>query len=203
MPLGASLSYWNDNSQYLKARLNTLLYNGIQGGILVMLLLALFLKPSVAFWVVMDIPISFLGVLSLMSMIDVSINMISAFGFIIVLGIIADDAIITGENVYSKMQDGMSGLDASIIGSKQIAIPVTYGMLTTVAAFVPLAFIEGKMGDFMLSIPMVVITCLIFFLIESKFILPFHLKKIKMNHGNLFFMSNWQRKFSNNFEKIF
>ena len=168
-----------------------------------MLLLALFLKPSVAFWVVMDIPISFLGVLSLMSMIDVSINMISAFGFIIVLGIIADDAIITGENVYSKMQDGMSGLDASIIGSKQIAIPVTYGMLTTVAAFVPLAFIEGKMGDFMLSIPMVVITCLIFFLIESKFILPFHLKKIKMNHGNLFFMSNWQRKFSNNFEKIF
>ncbi len=111
----------------------------------------------------MGIPINFLGALSLMSMIDVSINMISAFVFIIVLGIISDDAIITGENVYSKMQYGMSALDASIIGSKQIAIPVTYGMLTTVVAFAPLAFIEGKIGDFMLSIPMVVIPCLIFF----------------------------------------
>ncbi|NQY51849.1 MAG: efflux RND transporter permease subunit [Piscirickettsiaceae bacterium] len=202
LPLGTSLSYWDDHSQYLKARLNTLLHNGIQGGILVMLLLALFLKPSVAFWVVMGIPISLLGALSFMSVLDISINMISAFGFIIVLGIIADDAIITGENVYSRMKDGMSGLNASIVGSKQIAIPVTYGMLTTVAAFLPLAFIEGKMGDFMLSIPMVAIPCLIFSLIESKLILPSHLKKIKINHGSSFFMSNWQKKFSNNFEQF-
>jgi multidrug efflux pump subunit AcrB len=204
LPVGMILSYWDDDSEYLKARLNTLISNGIQGGILVIILLAMFLTPSVAFWVFIGIPVSFLGALILMSLSGFSINIMSLFGFIIVLGIVVDDAIVTGENVYSRMREGGDPLDASIRGTKQVAIPVTFGVLTTIAAFSPLAFIEGRMGDFMGPIPAVVIPCLLFSLIESKLVLPAHLKHIKVNNGNSggSGFSRFQRRFANGFEQF-
>ena len=162
LPLGMSLSYWDDDSEILKARLTTLTNNAIQGGILVIVLLAVFLQPAVAFWVFIGIPVSFLGSLILMSIFGYSINIMSLFGFIIVLGIVVDDAIVTGENVYSRMREGGDSLNASILGTKQVAIPVTFGILTTIAAFAPLSFIEGWMGDMIAPIPAVVIPCLLF-----------------------------------------
>ncbi len=203
LPVGMILSYWDDDSSYLKARLHTLISNAIQGGILVIVLLAMFLKPSVALWVFIGIPVSFLGALMLMSISGYSINIMSLFGFIIVLGIVVDDAIVTGENVYSRMREGGDPLEASILGTQQVAVPVTFGILTTIAAFTPLAFIEGRMGDFMGPIPAVVIPCLLFSLIESKFVLPAHLKHIKMNNGNgsRSGFSRLQQRFANGFEQ--
>ena len=203
LPQGMVLSYWDDNSSYLKARLGTLISNGIQGSILVIVLLALFLKPSVAFWVFLGIPVSFLGALILLSALGFSINIMSLFGFIIVLGIVVDDAIVTGENVYSRMREGGDPLQASILGTQQVAIPVTFGILTTIAAFSPLAFIEGRMGDFMGPIPAVVIPCLLFSLIESKFVLPAHLKHIKVNRSEAESsrFTILQQRFANGFEQ--
>ena len=204
LPVGMVLSYWDDDSSYLKARLSTLIRNGVQGGILVIVLLAMFLTPSVAFWVFIGIPVSFLGALILMSISGYSINIMSLFGFIIVLGIVVDDAIVTGENVYTRMREGGDPLDASILGTKQVAIPVTFGILTTIAAFSPLAFIEGRMGDFMGPIPAVVIPCLLFSLIETKFVLPAHLKHIKVNNGESkgTGFSRFQKRFANGFEQF-
>ncbi len=204
VPVGLSLSYWDDNTSYLKARLGTLVQNALQGGVLVILLLAIFLQPAVSFWVFIGIPVSFLGAFILMNLMGVSINMISAFGFILVLGIVVDDAIVTGENIYARMRTGGDGLEAAITGTHQVAVPVTFGILTTIAAFLPLAFIEGRMGDFLLSIPAVVIPCLIFSLIESKLVLPAHMKHINVNNGTgqaggLFAM---QRRFANGFEAL-
>ncbi len=204
LPKGIALSHWDDDSTYLKARLTTLIRNALQGGLLIIILLALFLKPAVAFWVVIGIPISFLGALSLMAVFDISINIMSVFGFIIVMGIIVDDAIVTGENVYTRMREGLNGLDAAITGTRQVAIPVTFGIMTTIAAFIPLGFIDGHMGDFMAPIPMVVIPCLIFSLIESKFVLPAHLKNIHVNNGSRkqFFLSRLQQAFADGFERL-
>ncbi len=204
LPVGLVLSYWDDNSAYLKARLGTLISNGIQGGILVIALLALFLRPAVAFWVFLGVPVSFLGALILMPILGVGINMMSLFGFIIVLGIVVDDAIVTGENVYSRLREGGDPLAASILGTRQVAIPVTFGILTTIAAFSPLAFIEGRMGDFMGAIPAVVIPCLLFSLIESKLVLPAHLKTIKVNNGpaKRAGLSRFQQRFADGFERF-
>ena len=204
LPAGMTLSHWNDRSSYLKARLGTLIRNGIQGSILVIVLLSMFLRPSVAFWVFLGIPVSFLGALMLMPLAGISINIMSLFGFIIVLGIVVDDAIVTGENIYSRLHEGGDPLEASILGTKQVAVPVTFGILTTIAAFSPLAFIEGRMGDFMAAIPAVVIPCLLFSLIESKFVLPAHLKTIRIrnNTGTRSGFSGFQQRFANGFERF-
>jgi multidrug efflux pump subunit AcrB len=118
LPVGMELSYWDDDSQILKNRLGILARSAAQGGVLVILLLTLFLRPAIALWVFLGIPISFLGAFILMNVFDISLNMMSAFGFIIVLGIVVDDAIVTGENVYKHMQTGDSGLAAAIHGTK-------------------------------------------------------------------------------------
>lgn len=183
LPVGIHLSYWDDNASYLKDRLNTLTDNALQGGILVIILLSLFLRISVAFWVFIGIPISFLGSMILLPYLGQSVNAMSLYGFIIVLGIVVDDAIVTGENVYRRMREGEDPLEASIRGTQEVATPVTFGILTTIAAFIPLAFIEGRMGDFMAPIPMVVIACLLFSLLESKLVLPAHLKHVKIRNG--------------------
>ena len=204
LPAGMILEYWNDRSSFLEARLGTLLNNGIQGSILVIVLLTMFLRPAVAFWVFIGIPVSFLGALMLMPLGGVSINMISLFGFIVVLGIVVDDAIVTGENIYSRLRAGGDPLAASIQGTKQVAVPVTFGILTTIAAFSPLAFVEGRMGDFMGAIPAVVIPCLVFSLIESKFVLPAHLKTVRVHHdpATLSGFSRFQQRFADGFEQF-
>jgi len=204
LPVGMELSYWDDDSQRLGDRLGIMTSSAVQGSILVILLLSLFLRPAVGFWVFLGIPISFLGAFIILYLFDISLNLMSAFGFIIVLGIVVDDAIVTGENIYSHMRQGDSGLSAAIHGTKEVAIPVTFGILTTIAAFMPLAFIEGRMGQIFAPIPAVVIPVLMFSLIESKLILPAHLKHIQLHehdHKASGFQA-WQSRFADGFEKI-
>jgi len=180
LPAGLSLNYWKDSSEVVKARLNTLTVSFVQGIALVLLLLALFLRPDLAFWVSIGIPISFLGALALMPSLDITLNLVSMFGFILVLGIVVDDAIVTGENVYTHLQRHGDGVRAAIEGTKEIALPVTFGVLTTVAAFSPLLMIDGVRGKIFAQIPLVVIPVLLFSLIESKFVLPSHLQYMKL-----------------------
>ena len=203
LPVGMELDYWDDDSERLKDRLGIMTNSAIQGSVLVILLLSLFLRPAVAGWVFLGIPISFLGAFIILYLFDISLNMMSAFGFIIVLGIVVDDAIVTGENVYSHMRQGNEGLSAAIHGTKEVAIPVTFGILTTIAAFMPLAFIEGRMGEVFAPIPAVVIPVLLFSLVESKLILPAHLKHIRLHehdHKATGFQA-WQSRFADGFEK--
>ncbi len=204
LPVGINLDYWDDNSAYLRARLGTLVNNGIQGSILVIILLAMFLRPAVALWVFIGIPASFLGALMLMPLSGVTINMISLFGFIIVLGIVVDDAIVTGENIYTRLRAGEDPLAASVLGTRQVAVPVTFGILTTIAAFSPLAFVEGVMGDFMGAIPAVVIPCLVFSLVESKLVLPAHMKTVRVRDepAALTGFSGFQQRFADGFEQF-
>ncbi|MDJ0709013.1 MAG: efflux RND transporter permease subunit [Woeseiaceae bacterium] len=200
LPRDVELSYWDDDSVALTDRLGIMTTSALQGGILVILLLTLFLRPGVAFWVFIGIPASFLGAFGVMYLFDISLNLMSAFGFIIVLGIVVDDAIVTGENVYAHLQAGDHGIDAAINGTKEVAVPVTFGVLTTVAAFGPLVFIEGRMGDFMAPIALVVLPVLLFSLIESKLVLPAHLKHIKPRNSEDSGFTRWQHRFSKRFE---
>lgn len=175
VPEGIELIVWDDSSEILRARLNTLLRNGRDGFILVIAVLALFLKLRVAFWVILGVPVCFLGTLWLMPLFDISINVISLFAFIVVLGVLVDDAIVVGENIHVRQQAGLPGLPGAVAGTTQVAVPVTFGVLTTMAAFGPLTAIPGPMGNLMLQIPVCVIAALGFSLIESTLILPAHL----------------------------
>lgn len=203
LPDGISVSYWDDNSVPVKNRISTLLRNAAQGGVLVLLLLTLFLRPAIAFWVFVGVPVSFMGAFFVMNLLDVSINIISLFGFILVLGIVVDDAIVTGENIYRHMQGSETGLDAAINGTKEVAVPVTFGVLTTIAAFLPIAFIDGQRGAIFAQIPLVVIPVLVFSLIESKLVLPAHLKHVRLNHqqSQRNRLEQWQQRFAEGFEK--
>ncbi len=183
MPEGLSLDYWRDRSEPIKARLQTLSKSAWQGMLLVIILLALFLRPAVAFWVCLGIPMCFMGAFLFMPLFGVSLNLMSLFAFILVLGIVVDDAIVTGENVYSHLQRGEDPLNAAIKGTKEVAVPVTFGILTTAAAFLPLAFQTGR-GSWYAAIPYVIIPVLLFSLIESKLILPSHLKHVKSNKNS-------------------
>jgi len=178
MPPGVELAHWRDRSRIVELRLNTLVKSAMQGGLLIFLLLALFLRFSVAVWVCIGIPISFMGALALMPELGVTINLVTLFAFILVLGIVVDDAIVTGENIYTHLRRGDDRLEGSIAGTREIAVPVTFGVLTTVAAFVPLLMIEGTRGDIFAQIPLVVIPVLLFSLVESKLILPAHMKHV-------------------------
>jgi len=180
MPAGVTLDFWRDRSRIVKLRLNTLMKSALQGGLLIFILLALFLRFSVAVWVCVGIPISFMGAIALLPELGVTINLISLFAFILVLGIVVDDAIVTGENIYTHLKHGQEPTEAAIQGTQEIAIPVTFGVLTTVVAFIPLLMIEGHRGPIFAQIPMIVIPVLLFSLVESKLILPAHMKHIKI-----------------------
>ena len=180
LPVGVELSFWDDDSQIVKNRISTLTTSALQGGILVLALLSLFLRPSIAFWVFIGIPVSFMGAFIAMPFFGITLNVMSLFGFILVLGIVVDDAIVTGENIYSHLKTAESGEMAAIRGTQEVATPVTFGVLTTVAAFLPLAFIDGARGALFAQIPVIVIPVLLFSLIESKFVLPAHLKYLKL-----------------------
>ena len=178
-PEGIQLTIWNDDSQALRSRLSLLFANGRAGFVLVFVLLALFLRLKLAFWVALGIPISFLGALWLMPSFDVSISMISTFGFIIVIGILVDDAIVVGENIYTEYERGKTGIQAALDGVKGVAVPVIFAVLTTIAAFWPLLWVEGAIGKIMRFIPIIVILALVFSLFESLLILPVHLSHLK------------------------
>ena len=161
-----------------------LIENGIYGLILVFIILTLFLRPSLAFFVMLGIPISFLGAFIVLPVFDVTINLASLFGFILVLGIVVDDAIIVGESIFTEFQkQGGPGVNASVIGTKRVSIPVTFAVLTTIVAFIPILTIPGFLGKFFFPIPIVVIATLIGSLVESKLVLPYHLTLCKVGTG--------------------
>jgi multidrug efflux pump subunit AcrB len=180
-PVGINLATWDDDSISLRGRLHTLFTNLLQGGVLVMILLGLFLRPKVAFWVTIGIPVSFAGAAISMYYTGVTANNMSLFGFIIVLGMVVDDAIVTGENIYAKVKSGKyDPMEAAVLGTQEVATPVTFGIITTIVAFLPLMYYDdGYIGNMAKQIPLVVIPVLIFSLIESKLILPSHLKNLK------------------------
>ena len=181
MPPGISLTTMKDESVILKGRIELLTENAYLGLTLVLIVLALFLKPKLAAWVSLGIPISFMGGFWLLPLFDVSINMISLFTFILVLGIVVDDAIVVGENIHIHLKRGLSGVDAALEGAYQVAKPVIFAVLTTMVTFSPMILVEGATGKIWKIIPVVTIVVLMFSLIESLTILPAHLAHMKLD----------------------
>jgi multidrug efflux pump subunit AcrB len=186
LPPGVKLETWVDMTYYLNGRLNMMLDNMKSGAVLVFLMLALFLRVRLAFWVMMGLPVCFLGTLLFMPMefVGVTINVISLFAFILVLGIVVDDAIVMGESAHDEIEAHGHTTDNVIRGVKRVAMPATFGVLTTIAVFLPFLFGEGPSSAFGKAIGGVVVLCLIFSLIESKLILPAHLVKMKVKKFN-------------------
>jgi len=175
LPEGVSLSVWNDQSLYLVGRLDLLMRNAGIGLLLVLCVLTLFLRPSLAFLVALGIPVSFAGGIWMMPLLGISVNMISLFAFILVLGIVVDDAIVTGENVYTRIQRGEHPRVAAWKGTNEVGVVVVFGVLTTVIAFTPMLGLSGVSGKIWPNIPLVVIPTLLFSLVQSKLVLPAHL----------------------------
>ncbi|MEJ2400063.1 MAG: efflux RND transporter permease subunit [Xanthomonadales bacterium] len=182
LPENVSMAAWADVSYYLKGRLDMMVKNLIMGAALVFLTLALFLRLKLAFWVMVGLPIAFMGAFFLMPTVDVTVNMLSLFGFILVLGIVVDDAIVIGESAYTNMRAKGHSVDNIVEGVLKVAVPATFGVLTTIAAFLPILLVTGISGQFFAAIGWVVILCLTFSLVESKLILPAHLAHMKVRH---------------------
>jgi len=181
LPANVRVDTWGDISHYVRGRLNMMTRNMLQGAVLVLLILTLFLRLKVAFWVMVGLPVAFLGVFMMMPWLDISINMLSLFGFILVLGIVVDDAIVIAESAYSEIQKNGHSLENVVRGAQQVAMPATFGVLTTIAAFAPMLFVGTIFGSFFEAIGWVVILALVFSLVESKFILPAHLAHMKLS----------------------
>jgi multidrug efflux pump subunit AcrB len=175
LPEGISIATWEDSSVVLRSRIDLLRRNAYLGLTLVFICLTLFLNIRLAFWTTMGIPISFLGAFWLMPRFGISLNMISLFAFIMSLGLVVDDAIVVGENIFAYRRRGMSRLEAAIKGVKEMSAPVIMAVLTTVFAFLPLLYIIGIMGKILRVIPIVVISVLMVSLVEALLILPAHL----------------------------
>ncbi len=177
LPQSVKITTWYNEAAFIEERLGLMLKNAFQGMLLVFVILALFMNLRLALWVALGIPVSFAGTLWLMGpeYLNYSLNELTTFGFIIVLGIVVDDAIVVGENIFSAKRRYGQGLDTTVRGAKEVAVPATFGVLTTIAAFYPLTLIDGQMGSLFAQIVVVVIFCLLFSLVESKWILPAHL----------------------------
>jgi len=193
----------NDRSEIYRQRMGLLAKNGYIGLGLVFILLALFLEVRLAFWVALGIPISFLGSLFFLPAMDVSINMVSMFAFIVTLGIVVDDAIVVGENIYHHRQRGVPWFKASVAGTREIIMPVTFSVLTNMVAFVPLFFVSGILGKVFKQIPVVVISVFAISLVECYFILPAHLGHQRYQHkGILGWIHARQQRFSQAFVRF-
>ena len=179
LPEGVQVESWMNATTLLEETRSMMLGNMVMGVVLVLVVLGIFLRLQLAFWVMLGMPIAFLGAFALMPLVGGSINVLSIFGFILVLGIVVDDAIIIGESVQTATEkDGLS-LDSVIRGARRVAMPATFGVLTTVATFVPFLTVPGSFGPLPFAIGSVVILCLLFSIVESKLILPAHLASMK------------------------
>ena len=177
LPDSVGIAIVNDESEDYRDRLSILGKNGLIGLLLVVTVLGIFLRPAVAFWVSLGIAISFCGSFFLIPMLGVSLNMISLFAFILVLGIAVDDAVVVGEAIFYHRR-GDNRLEAAIVGTREVLVPVTFAVITTIIAFIPLALVPGITGKFFRNIPFIVIPVLLLSLIESVFILPAHLRHV-------------------------
>jgi multidrug efflux pump subunit AcrB len=180
LPAGINVAYWADITYYLQGRLDMMMKNLAFGALLVFLSLSLFLRLKLAFWVMVGLPVAFLGTFLLLPSFGVTVNLISLFGFIVVLGIVVDDAIVVGESAYTNMRAKGHSVDNIIEGVHRVAVPATFGVLTTIAAFMPILLVGGTSGQFLAPIGIVVVLCLIFSIVESKLILPAHLAHMKV-----------------------
>lgn len=196
LPAGMQLKVLVDMTYYLNARLDMMLKNLVQGAFLVALMLTLFLRFRLALWVMVGLPICFLGAVMVMPLFGATINILSLFAFIMVLGIVVDDAIVIGESAYSEIESKGPGVESVIRGSLKVATPATFGVLTTIAVFAPFTFTSGPEGAFFYNIALVVIFCLVFSLIESKLILPAHLAHTKFKPIKA---GSWRAKFNQRF----
>ncbi len=201
LPDGITVKIRRDSSDDYRQRIDLLLRNSAMGLALVLITLAVFLELRLAFWVMTGIPIAFLGSFLILPSLGVTLNMVSLFAFIIALGIVVDDAIIIGENIYHYLQEGLKPMDAAIKGARDMAIPVTFSILTNIAAFMPILFIPGVTGKMFTMIPLVVITVFLLSLLESLFILPNHLSHVKKprQNGIEAWIHHYQQRFSSSF----
>jgi multidrug efflux pump subunit AcrB len=206
LPSGVQLSIWQDASELYESRLNLLLGNALQGLLLVFIVLMLFLRPLLAMWVCVGIATAFAGAIWLLPYSGVSINMISLFAFLLVLGIVVDDAIIVGENIYSRQQQGLKGAASAASGAKMVAVPVFFAVISTMIFFAPMLAIPGPMGTITFAIPAVVILCLLFSLIECLLILPSHLAHMKPERESRFAslrrLTHARRKFASGLDWV-
>lgn len=204
LPPGLTLTAQNDRSEIYRQRMNLMLRNGYLGLGLVFILLALFLESRLAFWVSLGIPVSILGSFLFLPLVGSSINIISMFAFIVTLGIVVDDAIVVGENIYHYRQSGLPWFEAAVRGTREIAMPITFSVLTNMVAFMPMFFISGFMGKVFIHIPFVVISVFTVSLIESLFILPAHIgHRRRANPGGPFgWLMRQQTRFSEFFSRF-
>ncbi len=202
LPPGVQASIFNDTSDIYRQRVQLLLKNGAFGLVLVLVLLALFLEARLAFWVALGVPVSFLGSFLFLPAAGVTINMISLFAYIIAVGIVVDDAIVVGENAHHYHQEGMPFLKAAVRGTREVAMPVTFSILTNIATFMPLYFIPGVMGKIFKMIPIVVSIVFIISLGESLFVLPAHLghQRERRRRGISAWLHQRQQAFSRAFK---
>ncbi|MEM8996998.1 MAG: efflux RND transporter permease subunit, partial [Acidobacteriota bacterium] len=176
LPPGVQLSVWQDDTKELRDRLSTLVENGVAGFLLVLMMLAIFLRPKLALWVSAGLAVAFIGTVALMPSFGMSINSLSLFAFILVLGLLVDDAIVVGENIYRHYE--MGSPNAALDGAREIALPVLFSVLTTMVAFTPLSMVPGNAGKFLRILPVIVILALAVSLVESLLILPSHLSHL-------------------------
>ena len=184
LPAGVEWKITDNRADEYEDRLSLLLTNGGIGLLLVLVTLGVFLQYRLAMWVTIGMFTSFVGVLLFLPLLGVSINMVSMFAFLVALGIVVDDAIVVGENVYEYRERGMSAMDAAIRGAKDMAVPVTFGVITTCVAFAPLLFVPGEFGLIWATVPLVVIAVFLISLVEALFVLPAHLAHASTEDGN-------------------
>jgi multidrug efflux pump subunit AcrB len=182
LPRGAQLTLWTDNADDFRSRMKTIGNSAALGLLLVMIFLVLTLRPLVAFWVAVGIATAYAGAFVFLPSVDVSLNMLSTFAFLLVLGIVVDDAIVVGEGIHSEAHRIGGGVEASIAGAQLVAKPVVFGVITTIMAFLPWLFLSGSTSEFTRHITWVVILALAFSLVESLWILPSHLSGMKPRH---------------------
>lgn len=198
LPGDLYLTVLKDRSKVFIQRADLLMKNAFIGLALVFVLLAVFLEIKLAFWVSLGIPISFMGAFTLFPFTDFTINMVTMFAFIVTLGIVVDDAIVVGENIYHRRKDGDSFLNSAISGVKEVAMPVVFSVVTNIVAFMPLYFVPGIIGKIFKVIPVVVASVFFISLVESLFILPAHLAHQKKGKGLKFF-NDHEKRFNKNF----
>ncbi len=198
LPPGVQITTWRDRSEVYKGRRDLLLNNSVIALVLVLVVLGLFLEPKIAFWVTLGIPVSFLGSFILLPAFGVSFNMLSMFAFIIVLGMVVDDAIVVGENTFRLQRQGVPIMEAAIRGARQVSMPVVFSICTTIVAFSPILFVPGVSGQIMYAIPVIVILVLLLSLVESFLILPAHLSHFSKakTKGVIAFLTRKQQRFS-------
>jgi len=205
LPPGVEWRVDNNNAEEFRERLNLILENGIISVLIVLTILSLFLAARLAFWVMMGMVISYVGSVLFLPVLGVSINMVSLFGFLVALGLVVDDAIVVGENVFEERKKFKDPLKAAIEGTKYVASPVTFSILTTLIAFVPLLFIPGETGLFWWPLPVVVMTVLALSLFEALFILPAHLGHVKRGEADIPLLGpvkNIQMRFASGFDRF-